>query len=117
MRHTLAALLLTILLRARGLEERDTSAICAIAKWEDKYLDEWLDYHLGLGVDKIYVSVGGAWVRACVGTWSCRGERAACVRACAGVRGRVGNLRVCCWDDRVHALSFAQRTRLFGQNS
>ena len=30
-------------------------AICCIAKDEDKYIDEWIEYHLGLGFDKIYV--------------------------------------------------------------
>lgn len=30
-------------------------AICCIAKDEDRYIDEWIEYHLGLGFDKIYV--------------------------------------------------------------
>ena len=30
-------------------------ALVCIAKNEDKYIDEWLDYHLKLGFDQIYV--------------------------------------------------------------
>ena len=31
------------------------TAICAIIKDENEYLDEWLDYHLNLGIDEIYL--------------------------------------------------------------
>ena len=31
------------------------TAICAIIKNEQDYLDEWLDYHLNLGIDEIYL--------------------------------------------------------------
>ena len=29
--------------------------ICAIAKNEDGYIDDWIKYHLKLGIDQIYV--------------------------------------------------------------
>lgn len=29
--------------------------ICAIAKYENDYLKEWVDYHLSIGFDKIYI--------------------------------------------------------------
>ena len=31
------------------------TAICCIAKNEDRYIHEWVDYHLKLGFDKIYI--------------------------------------------------------------
>ena len=31
------------------------TAICVIIKDEQDYLDEWLDYHLNLGIDEIYL--------------------------------------------------------------
>ena len=34
---------------------RTTSAICAIALNEERYIDEWIQYHLGIGFDHIYV--------------------------------------------------------------
>ena len=54
---TTAALVLalTFALGAAAAAPVQTSALCAIAKWEDVYIDEWLDYHLGLGIDRIYV--------------------------------------------------------------
>lgn len=33
----------------------DTAAICAIVSSEEMYLDEWIDYHLGLGFSRIYI--------------------------------------------------------------
>lgn len=30
-------------------------AICAIAKNEDKYIDEWAEYHFKLGIDDIFI--------------------------------------------------------------
>jgi hypothetical protein len=30
-------------------------AICCIAKNEDNYIDEWIEYHLKLGIDDIHV--------------------------------------------------------------
>lgn len=35
--------------------EMDTAAICIIVSNEEYYLDEWLDYHLGLGFAHIYI--------------------------------------------------------------
>ena len=31
------------------------TALCCIAKNEDRYIHEWVDYHLKLGFDKIYI--------------------------------------------------------------
>ena len=33
----------------------DTAAICAIVSEEEMYLDEWLDFHLGIGFRHIYI--------------------------------------------------------------
>ena len=33
----------------------ETAAICAVVKDEDRYLEEWLLYHLGIGFDHIYM--------------------------------------------------------------
>lgn len=33
----------------------DTAAICVIASEEDMYVDEWLDFHLGLGFEHVYI--------------------------------------------------------------
>ena len=30
-------------------------ALCGIAKNENRYINEWLDYHIGLGVDKVFI--------------------------------------------------------------
>ena len=30
-------------------------AICAIVKNEGRYLEEWIDYHLGIGVQKFFI--------------------------------------------------------------
>eukprot|EP01082_Thalassiosira_pseudonana_P003319 g3426.t1.1.5e174189 g3426 g3426.t1 contig12:2045619-2048359(-) len=35
--------------------ERNTAAICLIVSNEEMYLDEWMDYHLGLGFSHIYI--------------------------------------------------------------
>eukprot|EP00804_Cyclotella_cryptica_P004994 CCRYP_021192-RA/>CCRYP_021192-RA protein AED:0.16 eAED:0.16 QI:360/1/1/1/0.66/0.5/4/207/888 len=35
--------------------KKDTAAICIIVSNEEYYLDEWLDYHLGLGFAHIYI--------------------------------------------------------------
>ena len=32
-----------------------TSAIICVAKDEDHYIDEWIEYHLKLGFDAIYI--------------------------------------------------------------
>ena len=43
---------------SRVVENSDTTektAICAIQKQGLKYIDEWIDYHLGIGFDKIYI--------------------------------------------------------------
>lgn len=34
--------------------------ICAIARNEENYIDEWIDYHLNLGIDSIFV-YGNDW--------------------------------------------------------
>ena len=36
-------------------EPRGGAAICAIQKGAKRYLDEWTDYHLALGFDRIYL--------------------------------------------------------------
>lgn len=33
----------------------ETAAICAVAKYETPYLEEWIDYHVGLGFHSIYI--------------------------------------------------------------
>lgn len=30
-------------------------ALCGIAKNENRYINEWLDYHIGIGVDKVFI--------------------------------------------------------------
>ena len=30
-------------------------AICAVAKCENDYINDWVNYHINLGVDKIYI--------------------------------------------------------------
>ena len=54
---TTAALVLalTFALGAAAAAPVQTFVLCAIAKWEDAYIDEWLGYHLRLGIDRIYV--------------------------------------------------------------
>ena len=32
-----------------------TTALCAIARHEEDYLAEWIDYHLALGFDHIFI--------------------------------------------------------------
>jgi hypothetical protein len=39
----------------RAKTANDTAAICVIASEEEKYIDEWLDFHLGIGFNHIYV--------------------------------------------------------------
>ena len=31
------------------------TAICCIAKYENRYLKEWVDYHMELGFDQIFI--------------------------------------------------------------
>lgn len=33
------------------------TTICCIAKNEDRYIHEWIAYHLKLGFDKIYIYI------------------------------------------------------------
>lgn len=45
----------------------DSAAICLIASNEEYYLDEWLDYHLGIGFQHIYIydnsnDLGNGWL-------------------------------------------------------
>ena len=47
----------------------DTAAICVIASEEEIYLDEWLDFHLGIGFGHIYIydnsdnfDLGNGWL-------------------------------------------------------
>eukprot|EP00956_Cyclotella_meneghiniana_P036051 scaffold120703_cov42-Cyclotella_meneghiniana.AAC.3 len=47
----------------------DTAAICVIASEEEMYVDEWLDFHLGLGFGHIYIydnsdnfDLGNGWL-------------------------------------------------------
>ena len=35
--------------------KKDTAVICSIVKNEEAYLDEWIDYHLGIGFEHIYI--------------------------------------------------------------
>lgn len=37
-----------------------TSSICLLAKDEDLYLDEWITYHLGIGIDHIFIYDNGS---------------------------------------------------------
>jgi Glycosyl transferase family 2 len=37
------------------LNTEETAVICAIAKYEEQYLDEWVDYHLALGFAHILI--------------------------------------------------------------
>ena len=32
-----------------------TAAICAIQKWGLRYIDEWVDYHLAIGFETIFI--------------------------------------------------------------
>jgi hypothetical protein len=32
-----------------------TAAICAIQKWGLRYIDEWVDYHLAIGFQTIFI--------------------------------------------------------------
>jgi len=41
--------------RESGEKKRHTAIICVIVKDEERYLKEWILYHLGLGFDKIYL--------------------------------------------------------------
>ena len=36
-------------------KNQEDIVIAAIAKYENEYLGEWIDYHLKLGFDKIYI--------------------------------------------------------------
>jgi len=34
---------------------RDTAVVCSIMTKEEAYLDEWIDYHLGIGFEHMYI--------------------------------------------------------------
>ena len=36
------------------------SSICLLAKDEDRYLDEWIMYHIGIGIDHIFIYDNGS---------------------------------------------------------
>ena len=36
------------------------SSICLLAKDEDSYLDEWITYHIGIGIDHIFIYDNGS---------------------------------------------------------
>lgn len=44
-----------ILYKSRYNIYKYDAAICAIAKWEDEYLEEWIDYHLMIGFQHIFL--------------------------------------------------------------
>ena len=42
--------------RSKGGSQTDTLAVCAIMKYEDKYVEEWIQYYLyGLGFTNICI--------------------------------------------------------------
>lgn len=46
--------------------QRQTAALCCVARNENRYLKEWVDYHLGIGFSKIYIyDVGDAGDERC----------------------------------------------------
>lgn len=51
----LAALVLVVLVVPTCMDGPRVATICAVAKWEERYIDEWIQHHLGLGFDRIYM--------------------------------------------------------------
>ena len=51
----LGLLALLVLAIPMTMDGPRTATICAIAKWEERYIDEWIQHHLDLGFDRIYV--------------------------------------------------------------
>ena len=46
--------------------QRQTAALCCVARNENRYLKEWVDYHLGIGFSRIYIyDVGDAGDERC----------------------------------------------------
>lgn len=41
--------------QARNINYKYSTGICAIAKWEDEYLAEWIDHHIKIGFQHIFL--------------------------------------------------------------